>query len=64
MVDTPVAQVELIHDILTDDFVWKDAIWSANRPIVGAAAFKAFVEQMRQAYPDLSYTIDQVCVCV
>jgi len=31
-----------------------------NRPIVGPKAFSGFVQQMRQAYPDLSYELGQV----
>jgi hypothetical protein len=31
-----------------------------NRPIVGTKAFCSFVEQMREAYPDLSYEVQQV----
>lgn len=32
----------------------------ANRPIVGPKAFAAFVQQMRTAYPDLTYDVGQV----
>lgn len=38
----------------------QDSIWMANRPIVGPKAFAAFVQQMRTAYPDLTYDVGQV----
>lgn len=31
-----------------------------NRPVVGPKAFSTFVQQMRDAYPDLSYELGQV----
>lgn len=31
-----------------------------NRPIVGTKAFYSFVQQMREAYPDLAYEVQQV----
>lgn len=31
-----------------------------NRPIVGRKAFSNFVQQMREAYPDLSYDVGEV----
>lgn len=31
-----------------------------SRPIVGKKAFTAFVQQMREAYPDLAYEVGQV----
>lgn len=55
-------EVELLPELLTDDFVWKDAIWMPNRPIVGPKAFSIFVQQMRDAYPDLAYEVEQVGV--
>jgi hypothetical protein len=35
-----------------------------NRPIVGPKAFSTFVQQMRDAYPDLAYEVEQVCGAV
>lgn len=55
--------VQLIDDLITDDFVWKDTIWMPSRPVVGRKAFSTFVQQMRQAYPDLYYEVGQVGVC-
>jgi uncharacterized short protein YbdD (DUF466 family) len=31
-----------------------------NRPIVGLKAFSSFVQQMREAYPDLHYDVGEV----
>lgn len=56
-------EVDLLDELVTDDFAWKDAIWLASHPVVGRKAFKEFVKQMRQAYPDLSYEVGQVGVC-
>ena len=53
-------EVALIDTLVSEDFVWKDAIWASTRPVVGRKAFCAFVGQMRQAYPDLAYTVEQV----
>eukprot|EP00879_Flechtneria_rotunda_P002504 GHRR01002702.1.p1 GENE.GHRR01002702.1~~GHRR01002702.1.p1 ORF type:complete len:215 (+),score=53.00 GHRR01002702.1:536-1180(+) len=55
--------LQLLNEIVTEDFVWKDTIWMPSRPIVGKANFRNFVQQMRQAYPDLHYDIGQVGVC-
>jgi hypothetical protein len=33
-----------------------------NRPIVGLKAFSSFVQQMREAYPDLHYDVGEVSV--
>lgn len=48
----------LTHPPLTDAL--QDAIWMPNRPIVGPKAFSTFVQQMRDAYPDLAYEVEQV----
>lgn len=50
-------RLALIHP-LTDAL--QDAIWMPNRPIVGPKAFSTFVQQMRDAYPDLAYEVGQV----
>eukprot|EP00878_Enallax_costatus_P002506 GHUV01002686.1.p1 GENE.GHUV01002686.1~~GHUV01002686.1.p1 ORF type:complete len:212 (+),score=35.54 GHUV01002686.1:178-813(+) len=56
-------EVQLVDDLITDDFVWKDTIWMPSRPVVGRKTFSTFVQQMRQAYPDLYYEVGQVGVC-
>lgn len=38
----------------------QDTIWMPSRPVVGRKAFNTFVQQMRQAYPDLYYEVGQV----
>eukprot|EP00775_Hariotina_reticulata_P009298 gene9298-9463_t len=53
-------EVQLIQDLIAEDF---DSIWMANRPVVGRKAFTEFVQQMRQAYPDIYYEVGQVGVC-
>eukprot|EP00882_Tetradesmus_deserticola_P002588 GHRQ01002753.1.p1 GENE.GHRQ01002753.1~~GHRQ01002753.1.p1 ORF type:complete len:217 (+),score=56.96 GHRQ01002753.1:276-926(+) len=55
--------VQLVDDLITDDFVWKDVIWMSSKRIVGKKAFSSFVQQMREAYPDLHYEVGQVGVC-
>jgi predicted ester cyclase len=38
----------------------QDVIWMSNKRVVGKKAFSSFVQQMREAYPDLQYEVDQV----
>jgi hypothetical protein len=52
--------VQLLPGLITDDFAYKDTVWAVRRPVVGAAAFRGYVEAMRTAYPDLMYEIQQV----
>ena len=53
-------ETQLIDELLAENFAYKDMIWAAKRPIVGVKAFKAYVEGMRTAYPDLYYEITSV----
>jgi len=55
-------ETQLIDELLAENFAYKDMIWAAKRPIVGLKAFKAYVEGMRTAYPDLYYEITSVGV--
>lgn len=52
--------MQLLPGLITDDFAYKDTVWAVRRPVVGAAAFRGYVEAMRTAYPDLMYEIQQV----
>jgi predicted ester cyclase len=36
----------------------------SNKRVVGKKAFSSFVQQMREAYPDLHYEVGQVRCCV
>jgi hypothetical protein len=53
-------ETQLLEELITDDFAYKDTVWARQRPVVGAASFKGFVVAMRTAYPDLMYEIQQV----
>lgn len=43
-------------------FCLQDVIWMSSKRVVGKKAFSSFVQQMREAYPDLSYEVGQVRV--
>jgi hypothetical protein len=53
-------ETQLVDELLAENFAYKDMIWAAKRPIVGQKAFKAYVEGMRTAYPDLYYEVTSV----
>lgn len=53
-------EMTLADELLADNFVQRDSIWYPQKPIVGAKAYKAYLNALREAYPDLQYEIEQV----
>lgn len=49
-----------LEGLLAPEFIYRDAVWAPRRMVVGAPAFRALVESVRQAYPDMYTEIEHV----